>query len=102
MPEIRSGPAGWSYSDWEGVVYPPHGSTFDPLAYLAQFFDTIEINSPSCRIPPPAPAQSWVRRVASNRGFKFTTKVFRGLTHEPGALGPGHLDASKAYLEPLA
>ena len=28
---IRVGPAGWSYKDWEGTVYPPHGSRFDPL-----------------------------------------------------------------------
>ena len=21
---LRIGPAGWSYSDWEGTVYPPH------------------------------------------------------------------------------
>ena len=26
---IRIGPAGWSYKDWEGIVYPPHGSRFD-------------------------------------------------------------------------
>ena len=25
---IRVGPAGWSYTDWEGTVYPKHGSTF--------------------------------------------------------------------------
>jgi len=43
---FASGPAGWSYKDWEGTVYPPHGSKFDQLAYLASFFDTIEINSP--------------------------------------------------------
>jgi len=29
---IRVGPAGWSYPDWEGVVYPsPHPARFDPL-----------------------------------------------------------------------
>ena len=74
---IRVGPAGWSYKDWEGTVYPPHGSKFDPLAYLASFFDTIEINSPFYRIPPPQHARSWVRRVGGNPDFKFTTKVFR-------------------------
>src|SRR5215470_1736660 len=79
---VRVGPAGWSYTDWEGTVYPPHGSRFDQLAYLASFFDTIEINSPFYRIPPPSHAKSWVRRVAQNRDFKFTTKVFKGFTHE--------------------
>jgi hypothetical protein len=43
---IRIGPAGWSYPDWEGPVYPkPKPRGFDPLVYLAQSFDTIEINS---------------------------------------------------------
>jgi len=102
MPAVRIGPAGWSYTDWEGTVYPPHGSKFDPLAYLAQFFDTIEINSPFYRIPPPNHAKSWVRRVASNRDFKFTTKVFRGFTHENATLSQTDVNAFKQYLDPLA
>jgi uncharacterized protein YecE (DUF72 family) len=99
---IRIGPAGWSYKDWEGVVYPPHRSKFDQLAYLASFFDTIEINSPFYRIPPPAHAKSWVRRVAANPDFKFTTKVFRGFTHDPSELKPGDVKAFRDYLDPLA
>ena len=101
-PKIRVGPAGWSYPDWEKVVYPPHGSKFDHLAYLSSFFDTIEINSPFYRIPPPAHAKSWVRRVAENAGFRFTTKVFRGFTHEKAAPSQEDLDAFRKYLDPLA
>ena len=100
-PKIRIGPAGWSYKDWEGVVYPPHGSKFDPLAYLASFFDTIEINSPFYRIPPPTHAKSWVRRIAANDNFRFTTKVFRGFTHEEGALAEADVQAFRNYLDPL-
>ena len=99
--EIRVGPAGWSYTDWEGTVYPKHGSKFDHLAYLASFFDTIEINSPFYRIPPPAHAKSWVRRVAANRDFRFTTKVFRGFTHEDAALADDDVKAFRNYLDPL-
>ena len=98
---IRIGPAGWSYTDWEGTVYPPHGSKFDPLTYLAQFFDTIEINSPFYRIPPATHAKSWIRRVTSNRDFKFTTKIFRGFTHEEAQLAAGDVKAFKDYLDPL-
>jgi uncharacterized protein YecE (DUF72 family) len=98
---IRIGPAGWSYTDWEGTVYPPHGSKFDPLGYLAQYFDTIEINSPFYRIPPQSHARSWIRRVASNRDFKFTTKVFRGFTHEKNDLSRTDVEAFKLYLDPL-
>lgn len=99
--KIRIGPAGWSYKDWEGVVYPPHGSKFDPLAYLAGFFDTIEINSPFYRIPPPAHGKSWARRVTHNPDFKFTTKVFRGFTHENATLLDSDVKAFRNYLDPL-
>lgn len=101
-PKIRVGPAGWSYSDWEGTVYPPHGSKFDPLAYLAGFFDTIEINSPFYRIPPPTHAKSWVKRVGENPHFKFTTKIFRGFTHEDADVKSGDVEAFRNYLDPLA
>jgi uncharacterized protein YecE (DUF72 family) len=100
-PRIRVGPAGWSYSDWENVVYPPHGSKFDHLAYLSQFFDTIEINSPFYRVPPPTHAKSWVRRVSGNPDFKFTTKVFRGFTHEKAKLAEEEVKAFRNYLDPL-
>ena len=98
---IRVGPAGWSYTDWEGTVYPPHGSKFDQLAYLASFFDTIEINSPFYRIPPPTHAKSWVRRVSANPDFKFTTKVFRGFTHDKATLAADDIRAFRNYLDPL-
>ena len=96
---IRVGPAGWSYTDWEGTVYPKHGSKFDHLAYLSSFFDTIEINSPFYRIPPPTHAKSWVRRVAANRDFKFTTKVFKGFTHDE--YSEEDVNAFRNYLDPL-
>ena len=99
--KIRVGVAGWSYTDWEGTVYPQHGSTFDHLAYLASFFDTIEINSPFYRIPPPTHAMSWVRRVSANPDFMFTTKVFRGFTHEKAALASSDVKAFRHYLDPL-
>ena len=104
MPEthkIRVGPAGWSYKDWEGTVYPPHGSKFDPLAYLSTFFDTIEINSPFYRIPPPTHPKSWIRRVSENPDFRFTTKIFRGFTHEDAPLAGADVAAFRAYLDPL-
>ena len=98
---IRVGPAGWSYTDWEGTVYPKHGSKFDHLAYLSSFFDTIEINSPFYRIPPPSHAKSWVRRVSGNPDFKFTTKVFRGFTHDKATFTAADIKAFRDYLDPL-
>jgi uncharacterized protein YecE (DUF72 family) len=80
---IRCGPAGWSYKDWEGIVYPkPKPSGFDPLVYLSGFFDTIEINSTFYRPASVQNAKKWVDRVSSNPDFCFTAKLWRRFTHE--------------------
>jgi uncharacterized protein YecE (DUF72 family) len=87
MPKriIRIGPAGWSYKDWEGIVYPQKpGKAFDPLDYLARFFNTIEVNSSFYRPPAPTTTKSWVKRVAENKEFVFTAKLHRLFTHERG------------------
>ena len=80
---IRVGPAGWSYQDWAGQVYPkPQPRGFDPLSYLAQYFDAIEINSTFYRIPDAKMTQRWVARVANHPDFRFTAKLWQGFTHE--------------------
>jgi len=69
---IRVGPAGWAYKDWEGIVYPkPRG--FDPVTYLARFFDTIKINSSFYGLPQMAAAQAWIEHADGNPRFRFTT-----------------------------
>jgi len=66
-------------------VYPQKpGKAFDPLEYLARFFDTIEINSSFYRPPVPTTTQSWAKRVAENKNFVFTAKLHRVFTHERG------------------
>jgi len=83
--KIRIGPAGWAYKDWEGIVYPQKpGAKFDPLEYLAKFFNTIEINSSFYRPFTVSTAESWTRRVAEARDFMFTAKLHRVFTHERG------------------
>jgi len=83
--KIRIGPAGWSYKDWEGIVYPQKpGAKFDLLEYLARFFNTIEINSSFYRPFTAATANSWARRVAEAADFMFTAKLHRVFTHERG------------------
>ncbi|HYK90815.1 MAG TPA: DUF72 domain-containing protein [Acidobacteriota bacterium] len=80
---LRVGPAGWNYKDWEGIVYPSSsGRSFDPLAFLAEYFDAIEINSSFYRPPRPDDAASWARRVRNNPRFKFTAKAWQRLSHE--------------------
>ena len=78
---LRVGPAGWNYKDWEGVVYPAGGS-LDALAYLADYCDTIEINSSFYAPPRPKDAAAWARRVQNNPNFRFTAKAWQRLSHE--------------------
>jgi uncharacterized protein YecE (DUF72 family) len=83
VSKIRVGPAGWDYPDWKGAVYPrkpPKG--FDPLPYLAGYFDTIEINSTFYRPARPDVAATWAERVSQNPRFRFTSKLWRRFTHE--------------------
>ena len=83
--KIRVGPAGWSYKDWNGIVYPPRpGSKFDPLEYLATYFDTIEINSSFYRPPAASSSRAWAKRVTHNRNFRFTAKLYQRFTHDRG------------------
>ena len=102
-PLIHIGPAGWSYKDWEGVVYPKKaGSKFDPLSYLARFFDTIEINSSFYRPPTPSTTKSWANRVADNPAFTFTAKLHRVFTHERGKATREDERAFREAMNPLA
>ena len=102
-PLIHIGPAGWSYKDWEGVVYPQKpGSKFDPLSYLARFFDTIEINSSFYRPPTPSTSRSWVKRVADNPSFTFTAKLHRVFTHDRGKATAEDEKAFREAMNPLA
>ena len=80
---VRFGPAGWLYKDWEGIVYPrPKPPQFDPLGYIAEFFDTVEINSTFYGPPVPKTARSWIQRVEGHKNFKFTAKLWKRFTHK--------------------
>jgi uncharacterized protein YecE (DUF72 family) len=84
--KILVGPAGWSYADWEGIVYPrskPRG--FHPAAYLAQYFDTIEINTSFYNPLRAEVTASWVEKVRHNPSFQFTAKLWKRFTHERSA-----------------
>ncbi len=83
---IRVGPAGWSYTDWAGIVYParkPAG--FHEAAYLAEFFDTIEINTSFYQPLRPEHCRHWMELVSGNPRFLFTAKLWQRFTHESNA-----------------
>jgi len=83
---ILIGPAGWSYPDWFGYVYPTARSRdFHEATYLSEFFDTIEINTSFYHPLRPEHAATWLERVAANPAFLFTAKLWQKFTHEPSA-----------------
>lgn len=99
---IRFGPAGWSYKDWDGVVYPkPKPKGFDPLEYLAGYFDTVEVNSTFYRPATAAVARTWAQRVAHNPDFQFTAKLWRRFTHEREAWTRDEVKAARAAFDAL-
>jgi uncharacterized protein YecE (DUF72 family) len=99
--EIFVGPAGWSYADWNGIVYPSHRPRgFHEANYLADFFDTIEINTSFYQPLRPQLAIQWLARVAANPRFLFTAKLWQKFTHEGGTTA-GDVNAVRVGFDPL-
>lgn len=85
---IKIGTAGWSYKDWDGIVYPSSMKKEQhPVEYLAQYFDLIEINSSFYGHIKPEIGMLWCRKArVVNRAFVFTAKLNRAFTHSPTAV----------------
>ncbi|HEV2195774.1 MAG TPA: DUF72 domain-containing protein [Candidatus Acidoferrum sp.] len=84
---VKIGVAGWSYKDWQGIVYPASLKASARVEYLAQFFDLIEINTSFYGHIKPAVGKEWCRVAASaNPHFVFTAKLNRAFTHSPVAV----------------
>ncbi len=81
---VRVGTSGWNYptgqGTWNGVFYPSRRSKgFDELAYYAEHFDTVEVNSTFYRAAEPALGESWMRRTPPT--FQFAVKLYQKFTH---------------------
>ncbi len=99
----RVGPSGWSYADWKGVVYPSGASSrFDALAYIARFFDAVEVNVSFYRPVTPRMSASWVSRVSDEPAFRFVFKLHRVFTHERQPYTRTAVNEFLAGLEPVA
>jgi uncharacterized protein YecE (DUF72 family) len=104
---LRVGPAGWNYKDWEGIVYPAGGGkSFDALVFLADYCNTIEINSSFYAPPRPQVAASWARKVHNNPNFRFTAKAWQRLSHQSGENAAerlaGDCEMVRTAMDPLA
>jgi uncharacterized protein YecE (DUF72 family) len=99
---ICFGPAGWSYADWRGPVYPdPLPAHFNQLAFLAAKFDFVEVNTSFYRVPAPSLTRGWVSKTAACPDFYFWIKLHQSFTHERILEQPLIADFH-ACLQPLA
>ncbi len=97
---VRFGIAGWSYPDWEGVVYPkPKPRGFEPLQMIASMVDAVEINSSFYAPVSARNARKWGSLIPA--GFKFTAKLWRKFTHEKEKWTEEEAAIWKKGLEPL-
>jgi uncharacterized protein YecE (DUF72 family) len=93
MADFYVGTAGWSYEDWDGVVYPSRkGRDFHPLSYLAGFIDIVEVNSTFYRPAPPAMVRSWLKRIEARPRFLLALKLFQAFTHVRQGFTGGDVD----------
>jgi uncharacterized protein YecE (DUF72 family) len=93
MAKYYVGPAGWSYEDWEGIVYPAGKSRgFHPLTFLADFINIVEINSTFYRPAAPAMVRSWLKRIENRPDFLLSLKLFQAFTHAREGFTPKDVD----------
>jgi uncharacterized protein YecE (DUF72 family) len=78
--QLYVGTSGWSYQHWAGGRFYPKGlKPGDWLAYLAEHFRSVEVNSTFYRLPKEATVARWCA-VTGGR-FRFAVKLWRLITH---------------------
>jgi uncharacterized protein YecE (DUF72 family) len=82
MAKFYVGTAGWSYEDWDGIVYPADkGRVFHPLSYLADFINIVEVNSTFYRPASPSMVRSWLKKIERRPDFLLSLKLYQAFTH---------------------
>src|SRR6266542_3735863 len=70
---ILIGTQGWSYPQWEGLVYPAGAPKEEHLAHYAKLFPVVEIDSSYYGTPRAQTVTRWAELVPP--GFLFSAKV---------------------------
>lgn len=113
---ILVGTSGWGHPSWVGPFYPValRGAPDEWLPYYASRFRTVEVGGTFDAFPGPELVDAWARAgvrlvdEAGGRGFEFSVKAPRLLTHD--ALLRGDVEAAREVagrfdrevLDPLA
>src|SRR4029077_20207566 len=84
--DLRIGTSGWNYPSgrgtWNGIFYPPsrgRSKGFDELAFYAEHFNTVEVNSTFYGQPRAEVCRGWAQRTPA--GFEFSIKLYQKFTH---------------------
>lgn len=102
MTQYYVGTAGWSYKDWEGIVYPEKkGANFHSLIFLTQYINIVEINSTFYRPPAISISLSWTKKVENQTEFLFSVKLHQVFTHKRKGFSQQDVDNFKFGIEPL-
>ena len=80
MHPVRVGTCGWSYKEWSGVFYPRGLRPGEYLAYLAERYPVVEVDSTFYHSPARKTVEGWRDRTPP--GFGFSLKVPQVITHE--------------------
>lgn len=66
------------------LAFPPAYQDKSRLSYYASLFNSLEVNSSFYKVPMATTTKRWATEVPE--GFKFTFKLFRGITHNKGLI----------------
>ena len=79
-PPILLGTSSFTASGWEGTFYPKGMRSADYLAFYAEHFHTVEVDSTFYGCPSARTVNNWGARTPE--GFIFSVKVPQVITHE--------------------
>jgi uncharacterized protein YecE (DUF72 family) len=77
---ILLGTSSFTAAGWEGSFYPKGMRSADYLAFYAEHFHTVEVDSTFYACPAPRTVSNWASRTPE--GFIFSVKVPQVITHE--------------------
>jgi len=81
VAEIRIGTCSWADEALSKHFYPPGTPAAERLAFYADHFDTVEVDSTYYRLPAPEMVERWAERTPA--GFVMHVKAFGVMTRHP-------------------
>jgi len=95
---VKIGTSGFSYPEWRGVFYPEKLPQPQMLAFYAQHFPAVELNSTYYHIPPARNMAAMAKRAEGR--LVFAVKAHQDMTHTREKLGEA-LPAFREAIRPL-